>query len=182
MSFSNSGKRVENFPIADSGEDGDGCRCGEKRLRSPQSMKMVVETNEKLRVLRVLIVEDTAERQQFLQSLFREHAWVLVHTAARAIRLIKAFDFDLISLDYDLSGPGKGDEVAKAQSDSRNANAPVLVHAMNSTGAAGIAEILPQAAIVPIASIMKSNATVKRIREALRNGVPSDWRRLMRDG
>ena len=133
-------------------------------------------------VLRVLIVEDTPERQKFLQSLFREHAWVQVHTAARAARLVNAFEFDLIALDYDLAGPQKGVEVAKAISTSRNANTPVLVHAMNSVGALKISEILPHAVLVPIASLMKSNAVVKRIRRALRKGVPSDWQKLLKKG
>lgn len=34
-------------------------------------------------VLRILIVEDTPERQGWLTGLYREHAWVLVHTAGR---------------------------------------------------------------------------------------------------
>lgn len=59
-------------------------------------------------VLRILIVEDTRERHELLKSLFREHAWILVHTAARAITLVRAYNFDLISLDYDLAGREKG--------------------------------------------------------------------------
>ena len=51
-------------------------------------------------MLRVLIVEDRAERQEVLRQLFRDHAWVLVHTAARAVRLVQAYRFDLVALDY----------------------------------------------------------------------------------
>jgi DNA-binding response OmpR family regulator len=69
-------------------------------------------------VLRVLIVEDTVERQGWLQSLYREHAWVLVHTAARAVRLLHAYDFDLISLDFNLAGPDNGEAVARASTAS----------------------------------------------------------------
>jgi DNA-binding response OmpR family regulator len=129
--------------------------------------------------LRVLIVEDTAERQGWLQSLYREHAWVLVHTAARAIRLLHAYDFDLISLDFNLAGPDDGDAVAGGVAASRNARTPVLVHSMNPRGAARLGELLPHAACVPVSFLVRSNATVKRVRAALRRGVPRDWREVV---
>ena len=53
--------------------------------------------------LRILIVEDTPERQEVLTSLCKEHAWIMVHTAPRALKLLEAYDFDLIFLDYDLA-------------------------------------------------------------------------------
>jgi len=99
----------------------------------------------------------------------------MVHTAARAIRLVNAFDFDLISLDFDLAGPENGDSVARAIRVSRNANTPVLIHSMNAPAAVRLADLLPHAACVPIATIFRSNAEVKRVREALRRGVPNDW-------
>src|SRR5215472_15565563 len=71
------------------------------------------ETQGQPVVLRILIVEDTPERQGWLTGLYREHAWVLVHTAARADRLLNAYDFDLISLDYNLAGPDNGAAVAR---------------------------------------------------------------------
>jgi CheY-like chemotaxis protein len=140
------------------------------------------DTPEQTVVLRVLLVEDTPERQQWLQGLYREHAWVLVHTAARAIRLLQSYDFDLISLDFNLAGPDNGDAVARAIAASRNARTPVLVHSMNPRGAERLAELLPQAASGPLSMIVKSNRTVKRVREALRHGVPADWRRLLAGG
>lgn len=131
-------------------------------------------------VLRVLIVEDTPERQEWLTGLYREHAWVMVHTAARAVRLVMAYDFDLISLDYNLAGPDTGDVVAEAVANSRNARTTVLVHSMNPRGASRLAELLPQAQRVPAGSLVRTNATAKRIREALRQGVPADWAALAR--
>lgn len=126
-------------------------------------------------VLRVLIVEDTPERQEWLRQLYREHAWVLVHTAARAVRLLQAFDFDLISLDFNLNGPDDGDVVAVALSASRNARTPVLVHSMNPRGAGRLAELIPHAQCIPVGSLVRTNATAKRVREELRHGVPADW-------
>src|SRR5262245_17903841 len=124
------------------------------------------------RVLRILIVEDTAERQELLQSLYREHAWVLVHTAARAVRLVQAYDFDLVSLDFNLASPDDGDAVATALRESRNAATPVLVHSMNPHGAARLQELLPHAVSIPVFRLTRSNAIMKGIRAALREGVP----------
>jgi len=81
--------------------------------------------------LRVLIVEDGLERQAILKNLFREHAWIMANTAKRANRLISVYDFDIVSLDYDLDGEERGDVVAEFIKRSRNANAKVLVHSMN---------------------------------------------------
>jgi hypothetical protein len=69
----------------------------------------VHEGQQQPTLLRILIVEDTPERQEWLTGLYRDHAWVLVHTAVRAVRLVNAYDFDLISLDYNLAGPANGD-------------------------------------------------------------------------
>jgi DNA-binding response OmpR family regulator len=130
-------------------------------------------------VLRILIVEDTPERQAWLRGLFREHAWILVHTAARAIRLVQAYDLDLVSLDYNLAGPEPGEAVAAALAASRNARTPVLVHSMNPQGARRIAQHLPAAACVPVATLVRTNAGVHRLRAALRDGVPADWRAVL---
>jgi CheY-like chemotaxis protein len=138
-----------------------------------------VESQEQQTVLRVLIVEDTPERQEWLQQLYREHAWVLVHTAARAVRLVNAYDFDLISLDFNLAGPDTGAAVAEAIAASRNARTPVLVHSMNPRGAGRLAELLPHAQCVPAGSLVKTNTVAKRVREALRAGVPADWPALV---
>jgi hypothetical protein len=43
---------------------------------------------------------------------------VLVHTAARAVRLLHAYDFDLISLDFNRAGPDNGAAVARASTAS----------------------------------------------------------------
>jgi len=125
--------------------------------------------------LRILIVEDTPERQQVLTRLCKEHAWVLVHTGARARMLLGAYRFDLIFLDYDLAGPEKGDAVAAFLPESPNQEARVIVHAMNSTGAQKIKAILPQADLVPLSKITRDNATVKRLQEALWHGADIDW-------
>lgn len=132
------------------------------------------ESQEQPKVLRVLIVEDTPRRQELLRQLYREHAWVLTPDAAHAARLVAAYDFDLISLDYDLEGPDTGEAVAEALMVSRNALTPVLVHSMNPDGAALLAIILPHAQGVPIDVLVGSHRTAEAVRAALRRGVPSD--------
>jgi DNA-binding response OmpR family regulator len=68
----------------------------------------------KVKILRVLIVEDSKERQEILKNLTRRHAWIAANTASIAIKYLSVFDFDLILLDYDLSGSGSGEDVARS--------------------------------------------------------------------
>ncbi len=125
--------------------------------------------------LRVLIVEDTRDRQGVLQQLFKDHAWVLVHTAARAISLLNAFEFDVISLDYDLAGGTTGDKVAEHIRGGLNHSARVIVHSMNPQGRDQISELLPGAMVIPLSSMTKTNKRFKRLREALKQGPDFDW-------
>jgi CheY-like chemotaxis protein len=126
--------------------------------------------------LKILIIEDTPERQQILTNLYKDHAWILVHTAVRAKRLLDVFDFDLISMDYNLAGEADGDEVAAFIKNSRNADASVIVHSMNPSGAKRIEEILPNAMSIPLSKITRNNKTFKRLRQELQKGVDIDWK------
>jgi CheY-like chemotaxis protein len=125
--------------------------------------------------LKILIVEDTPERQKILCDLYRDHAWVIVHTAARANRLLSVYDFDLVSLDYDLAGEEKGDAVADFLRGFRNSTCKVIIHAMNSQGAGKIREILPAAEHVPISKMTKNNRVFKRLRAEFSEGLNIDW-------
>src|SRR5947209_7823252 len=93
--------------------------------------------------LRVLIVEDTEDRQAALTQLFRSQAWILVDTGARAVTLLNAYKFDIISLDYNLRGPLSGADVARAIAESGNDAAGVVIHSMNPRGAEDISAVLP---------------------------------------
>jgi hypothetical protein len=46
---------------------------------------------------------------------------------------------------------------------------------MNPRGAERLAELLPHAQRVPAGTLVKSNAIARRVRAALRAGVPADW-------
>ena len=130
--------------------------------------------------LRILIIEDTPERQKILKSLFKDHAWVLVNTAQRAIRLLQAYTFDLISLDYNLGGLECGDDVAAYIAKSQNKNTKIIVHSMNKQGADLIKNYLPNADIIPISKIIKNNKVFKKIRQELERGVDIDWAYVFR--
>jgi CheY-like chemotaxis protein len=128
--------------------------------------------------LRILIVEDTPSRQEVMTRLCKDHAWVLVHTARRAVTLIHAYEFDLIFLDYDLAGPEKGDAVAAALAQPPSRETRVIVHAMNAAGAQKIQALLPQADLVPLSRMTKDNATFKRLKNQLAKGADIDWQSI----
>mgnify|MGYP002783412402 FL=1 len=126
--------------------------------------------------LKVLIIEDTEERQQVLTSLYRSHAWMLVNTGRRAIMLLNAYDFDIISLDYNLRGELTGADVAKEIKSSRNAATKIIVHSLNPKGVKKILNILPDAVIYPVSKMVRSNKHFKHLRAKIDElGVDYDW-------
>jgi CheY-like chemotaxis protein len=126
--------------------------------------------------LKVLIVEDTTERQEVLTALYRAHAWVLAPTGRRAILYLGAYDFDIISLDYNLRGELSGADVARAIQASRNREARVVIHSMNPAGSEVIRKILPQAIVYPVSKMTRSNAAFKRLRKGVDEaGAAYDW-------
>lgn len=134
--------------------------------------------------LKILIVENNPDRQKTLRDLFRDHAWILINTARRAVRLIEVFDFDLIALnyalDYDLDGEEAGDKVAEFLLHSRNANAKVWVHSMNVQGVERIQQYLPDSVAVPFSKIIRDNKTFKKLRESINKGTDIDWAYVFR--
>lgn len=131
--------------------------------------------------MRVLIVEDSPERVTFLKSLYRDHAWIEVRTVKRATLLLDAYDFDVISLDYDLAGEGKGDEVARYLVGSRNSNVDVIIHSDNAVGAGKIKTFLPKAVHVPTSKIIQSNERFKELRHELGKDPNTSWTEIFRD-
>ncbi|AFZ25575.1 CheY-like receiver domain-containing protein [Cylindrospermum stagnale PCC 7417] len=119
--------------------------------------------------LRVLIIEDTEERQKVLTSLYRSHAWILVNTGHRAITLCNAYDFDIISLDYNLHGDLNGADVAKAIQFSRNKNVRLIVHSLNPKGVKQILNIIPTAIPYPVSKMIRSNQLFKHLKAKLMN-------------
>lgn len=116
-------------------------------------------------LLKVLIIEDTPNRKEILTSLYRKQAWVLVSTGARAITLLTAYKFDLISLDFNLNGELTGADVAQQISNTQNNDTKILIHSMNPRGAKFLSEILPDALVYPVLKMVRSNKIFKRIRQ-----------------
>lgn len=126
--------------------------------------------------LRVLIIEDTEYRQKVLTSLYRSHAWMLVNTGRRAITLLNAYNFDIISLDYNLRGELTGADVAKEINLSRNTATKIIVHSLNPKGVKKILNILPDAVIYPVSKMVRSNKHFKHLRAKIDElGVDYDW-------
>ncbi|MGF1490552.1 MAG: cyclic-phosphate processing receiver domain-containing protein [Prochloraceae cyanobacterium] len=131
---------------------------------------------EPIKSLHVLIIEDTEERQNILTSLYRSHGYILLKTGKRAIMLLDLYDFDIISIDYNLPGQINGETIAKHLSISRNKNARIIIHSMNPKGAEKIAKILPDAILYPVLKIVKSNRNFKFIRSKIDSlGTSFDW-------
>lgn len=114
--------------------------------------------------LRVLIVEDQPERQNCLKRFFKDHSLVLAQIPKRAIRLLEAFAFDLISLDSNLAGPGQYGDVAAFVSESRNAKDKAMVHSVNAPDANQILALIPGAELIPITKMTRDNRTLRRFK------------------
>ena len=126
--------------------------------------------------LNILLIEDTEERQQILTSLYRSHAWVMVNTGKRAITLLNAYDFDIVSIDYNLRGELNGADVAQSLQYSRNKNARIIIHSLNPKGVKSILEILPHAIPFPVSKITRSNKVFKYLRSKIDDlGASYDW-------
>ena len=117
-------------------------------------------------------------RQQILTSLYKAHAWILVNTGQRAITLLNAYDFDIVSIDYDynLRGELNSAEVAQVLKCSRNKNARIIVHSLNPKGVKSILAILPDAIPYPVSKMVRSNKTFKYLRGKIDElGTTYDW-------
>ncbi|MDY6784816.1 MAG: cyclic-phosphate processing receiver domain-containing protein [Cyanobacteriota bacterium] len=127
-------------------------------------------------MLKVLIIEDTEDRQKILTSLYRSQAWVLVNTGHRAVKLIHAYKFDIISLDYNLRGEIDGAEVAVEIKQSQNRDSRIVIHSLNPKGVDKIEKILPAAIPYPVSKIVRSNQRFKKIRDKINTlGIAYDW-------
>lgn len=140
------------------------------------STKLSYPKSPSLESLRVLIIEDVPDRQKVLTSLYRSHAWILVNTGHRAITLLSAYEFDLISLDYNLRGELTGADVAKAITSSRNKNARIVVHSQNPRGVEHILQFLPTAIPYPVSKMIRSNRKFKHLRTMINEqGTAYGW-------
>ncbi len=107
--------------------------------------------------LRILVVEDSALRSQFLSDKFSEQAVQIVEEPLAAVELLNHANYDVIFLDYDLTAvpsqalveKGTGIYVAKRLSETINKSTPVVVHSMNIRAAEYMVGILENAVMIP---------------------------------
>ncbi len=100
----------------------------------------------------------------------------MVHTGQRAIGLLKASDFDIISLDYNLRGELNGAGVAQGLKHSRNQNARIIIHSLNPKAVNSILAILPDAITYPVSKMIRWNKNFKDLRNKIdRLGGVYDW-------
>lgn len=107
--------------------------------------------------LRILVVEDSELRSQFLSDKFSEHDVQVVKDPLAAVEFLNHAKYDVIFLDYDLTAvpsqalleKGTGIYVAKRLSETINKSTPVVVHSMNIRGAEYMVGILENAVMVP---------------------------------
>ena len=98
-----------------------------------------------------------------------------LNTARRAIRYVDVYDFDIISLDYNLDGPENGDVIAEFIKRSCNAESKVLVHSTNAQGVKRIQAYLPNSVAIPISKIIRDNQTFRRFRQSININLDMDW-------
>jgi hypothetical protein len=90
--------------------------------------------------------------------------------------MLQAYEFDIVSLDYNLAGELNGNVVAETLSQSHNRNARIIVHSMNPAGASKLRELLPSAIGYPANRMVRSNQVFKTLRSKIDLlGVSYQW-------
>ena len=124
--------------------------------------------------MKILIVEDTPDRQELLRRLLAGHDIVVVDSAEAAVGKLRGTAFDLVFLDYDLAGEGTGGDVASFLT-TVDAAPEVVVHSMNPEGVAAIRAVLPDAHPVPIDRLHPRTALYSRLRAGFAAHQPIGW-------
>ena len=92
--------------------------------------------------MKIMILEDSAERVISFYNMFNNQSLTIVNTAEDAINLVNYIKFDVIFLDHDLGErvyvdseeKNTGYQVAKILSDSMNSKTPIIIHSWNPIG------------------------------------------------
>lgn len=107
--------------------------------------------------MKILILEDSDERQRTFRGNLIGHSVEIHATATAVISRLQAEKWDWLFLDHDLggktmvpSGPGTGYEVA-CWLEQHPDRMPwqIVIHSFNNTGAARMKATLPQAHVIP---------------------------------
>jgi len=109
--------------------------------------------------MKILILEDSPERQEKFARALRGHMMAFVDTARDAILFLQDDKFDTVFLDHDLggqvmveSGDGTGYEVACwLEQHPEHRPKQIIIHSLNPSGAARMKQALPCATVLPAA-------------------------------
>ena len=80
--------------------------------------------------MRILVVDDSSNRQELLGKVYSQHSVTISSTADEAVKHLKRDQYDVIHLDYDLDKNGNGQDVARFIAGVAH-NPLVLVHSEN---------------------------------------------------
>lgn len=117
-------------------------------------------------MLKVLLVEDSEERQAILRQLYSQHCVIVCRNAEEAIVTLAAESVDIVHLDYDLEGDLTGEVVARSIVETQK-KVPVIVHSENAEGVRAIKAILPSALAVPISAMRSKEDDVALLKALL---------------
>jgi CheY-like chemotaxis protein len=107
--------------------------------------------------MRILILEDSPERQRKMRQRLIGHVVEIAETAQAAIDRLRDERWDVLCLDHDLggqqmveSGPGTGYEVAKwLEGNKDRIPERIVLHSYNEPGRANMLACLPGAVEMP---------------------------------
>lgn len=105
--------------------------------------------------MKVLILEDSAERMLAFNERFRNWEVYHVEHAQDAVDLLKKNEFDLICLDHDLGGKQMQydrEDCGMIVAEYLHANpvkARIVIHSFNTPRAMAMKSLLPQAEYIP---------------------------------
>lgn len=114
---------------------------------------MIQQPSNSRKAIRILILEDDAERRQVMSDCladrFAQYGVAFFETAPAMIKYVNECDPDtllLISLDHDLEcvdggDPGTGRDVADCLA-ARSPTCPVIIHSTNAPAAVGMQTVL----------------------------------------
>ena len=100
--------------------------------------------------MRILIVEDSERRTDFLLRQCAGHEVAVATTAREAIKFLGKTTFDLLFLDYNLAdSSGNGLDVARHLRTLGRADTPAIVHSEDMTAARAMVAQLPRSRAYP---------------------------------
>lgn len=130
--------------------------------------------------LRILVIEDSELRAEFLIDKFNRFEIRVVKDPLEGVKALRQGKYDLIFLDYDLaSAPtadlienGTGIYVAKRLRETINKLTPVVIHSMNIKAAEYMVGLMEKAVMIPF----------HRLREELeRNEIAAFLQKLLKE-